>query len=129
MNKANFKDWTPLDNIPKVMYCEAIYDDYEGFRILLKGEEESSPTLIFEFNNARAYRKLDEGDILRTIDSIDNPGRSSLYLVDNSSWLEWFIEDGYGINKDSKIKHYAIYTPTDCIDILSEAPPNVYWKY
>ncbi|MBN0987334.1 hypothetical protein [Amphritea pacifica] len=127
MKKELFKIWTPLDNIPRVLYCEGIHDDYEGFRILLKGEDEKDSTLRLKFSQARAYRKFDEGDILRTIESIDNPGKSSLFLVENSRWLDWFLEDGYKINENMGIKHYAIYTPTDCIDILSEAEPEVEW--
>lgn len=121
-----YKNWEPLENIPRILNCEGIHDDYEGFRILLR-ENDRSPVLRIMFDAVRSYRKSDEGDLLRTIASINDPGRSSLFIVDNSSWVEWFHEETYDIHKDRDIKHFAIYTPDDCIDVLSEFEPKVEW--
>jgi len=30
------RDGKPIDNIPDELYLEDLYDDYEGFRLLLK---------------------------------------------------------------------------------------------
>jgi len=30
-----FKKWTPIDSLPQTLYLEGLYDDYEGFRLLL----------------------------------------------------------------------------------------------
>lgn len=125
--KNVFKKWEPLKNIPRILYCEGIHDDYEGFRILLVGENERSPVLRIMFDAARSYRNADEGDLLKTIASMDDPGSSSLFIVDNSSWVKWFHEETYNIHKGRDIKHYAIYTPNDCIDVLSEFEPRVEW--
>ncbi|MFA6095073.1 MAG: hypothetical protein WC757_04285 [Candidatus Paceibacterota bacterium] len=120
-------NWEPLKDIPRVLYCEGIHDDYEGFRILLVGEDERSPILRIKFDSARSYKNSDEGDLLKTIASINNPGRSSLFLVENSSWIKWFHEETYGIHKNKNFKHFAIYTPNDCIDVMSEFAPIVEW--
>jgi hypothetical protein len=72
-----FKKWEPLKNIPRILYCEGIHDDYEGFRILLIGENERSPVLRIMFDAARSYRNTDEGDLLKTIASMDDPGRNN----------------------------------------------------
>jgi hypothetical protein len=121
-----YKKWEPLKDIPRRLYCEGIHDDYEGFRILLR-ENDRSPVLRIMFDTVRSYRKSDEGDLLRTIASINDPSRSSLFIVDNSSWVKWFHEETYDIHKDRDIKHFAIYTPDDCIDVLSEFEPKVEW--
>lgn len=121
-----YKKWQPLKDIPRVLYCEGIHDDYEGFRILLR-ENDRSPILRIMFDAVRSYRKSDEGDLLRTIASISDPGRSSLFTVENSSWVKWFHEETYDIHKDRDIKHFAIYTPDDCVDALSEFEPKVEW--
>lgn len=122
-----YKNWEPLKDIPRILYCEGIHDDYEGFRILLTGEDERSPMLRIKFDAVRFYKNSDEGDLLRTIASINNPGRSSLFLVENSSWIKWFHEETCDIHKNKNFKHFAIYTPNDCIDVISEFDPTVEW--
>jgi hypothetical protein len=121
-----YKNWKPLKDIPRTLHCEGIHDDYEGFRILLR-ENDHSPVLRIMFDAVRFYKKSDEGDLLRTIASINDPGRSSLFIVDNSSWVKFFHEETYNIHQDRDIKHFAIYTPDDCIDVLSEFEPKVEW--
>lgn len=121
-----YKNWTPIDNIPQRLYCEGIHDDYEGFRVLLR-ENDKTPILRIMFDFVRVYRKLDESDLLRTVASIKIQKKTPLFIVDNSSLVEWFNEESYGIYKDKDIKHFAIYTSNDCIDILSEFEPKVEW--
>ena len=124
--KNIYNIWKPFEDIPRTLYCEGIHDDHEGFRILLR-ENECSPVLRIMFDAVRSYRNSDEGDLLRTVASINDPGRSSLFKVDNSSWVEWFHEETFDIHKDREIKHFAIYTPNDCIDVLSVFEPKVEW--
>lgn len=122
-----YKKWFPIEGLPKRLYCEGIHDDYEGLRILLKGEEKESSMLRLLFDAVLAYRNVDESYLLKTIDKIEDPGQSTLYVVENSSWVEWFKEESYNTLQNSKINHYAIYTPNDCIDILSEYEPKIEW--
>jgi hypothetical protein len=121
-----YKNWEPLKNIPRKLCCEGIHDDYEGFRILLR-ENNYSSVLRILFDAVRSYKWSDESDLLKTVASINDAGRSSLFIVDNSSWVKWFHEETYDIYKDSDIKHFAIYTSDDCIDVLSEFEPKVEW--
>ena len=122
-----YKKWIPIDGIPKRLFCEAIHDDYEGFRILLRGEDNSSSMLRITFESLLAYRNIDEGNRLKTMEQATNFGSSSLYIVEDSTWIKWFNEESYGIHKSNKIIHYAIYTPNDCIDVLSEYEPKIEW--
>ncbi len=122
-----YKKWLPIEGAPKKLYCEGIHDDYEGLRILLKGEEAQSSILRLSFDSVFAYRNIDEGYLLRTLNKMDNPGESTFYIVENSTWIEWFNEESYGTLENSKITHYAIYTPNDCIDLLTEYEPKVEW--
>ena len=119
--------WVPIDSIPNRMYCEAIHDDYEGFRILLKGENSRSKTLRMFFESILAYRNVDEGYMLRTLESIKDREIFPLYTVHNSIWLRWFHEESYNIVSNKMITHYSIVTPNDIIDILSEFEPIVEW--
>lgn len=125
--KNFFKIWRPIDSIPSLLYCEGIHDDYEGFRILLTGENKTDSMLRLLFESPRSYRNTDEGDLLRTISSISHPESATLFIVEKSSWIEWFHEETYGIHKDKELVHYAIFTPNDCIEVLSEFEPLVEW--
>lgn len=49
----NDEIYEPLELFPKLpqpKYVEGIHDDYEGFRILLRGEDLASPMLRLMFN-------------------------------------------------------------------------------
>lgn len=122
-----FVRWDPLDDIPETLNCEGIHDDYEGFRILLKDAGGSGAVLRIKFDFLRSYRKSDEGDLLKTISNNRHIGKSTLFLVENSSYVNWFHEETIGIHLNRVIKHYAIYTSNDCIDVLSDAEPIVEW--
>jgi len=123
----NFKEWKLFPNIPKRLHCEALHDDYEGFRLLLKSEDPSSDLLKIYFDAHLAYQNIDEGDRLRTISEDGDMGRSTLYTVENSGWVRWFCEECYGKYDSDEIVHYAIFTPNGCIDVLSKFPPEVSW--
>jgi hypothetical protein len=127
MSKDQYIKWEPIENIPTRLYCEALHDDYEGFRIILRGEAKDSRTLRITFDLPLAYRNMDEGSLLKSLKNIKTPGDSSLYFVNDSSWIEWFHQESCGIYKGKNIIHYAIITPNDCIDVLSEYAPNVEW--
>ena len=46
------KKWVPFEDLNfDRWYCEGLHDDYEGFRVLLTGEEKPEPIvrLLFEY--------------------------------------------------------------------------------
>ena len=122
-----YEKWTPVDSIPNRMYCEGIHDDYEGFRILLKGEESTSPMLRLMFDCVLVYRNVNEGAMLKTLDSIRSRELFPLYIVQNSNWVDWFQKESYHTFNNNQIIHYSIMTHDDIIDVLSENPPTVEW--
>jgi hypothetical protein len=125
--KNKYEKWCPLERIPARLYCEGLHDDYEGFHILLRGGESSSRMLRIAFDPALVYRNIDDGDLLKTICTLSEPEVSSLFTVENSTWLEWLHEESHGIHDGEAIIHYAIYTANDCIDVLSAFEPTVEW--
>lgn len=122
-----YKKWEPLINIPTILYCEGIHDDCEGFRILLSEESNARYILRIKFDFVRIFRKADEGDLMRTIAARPAIGESTLFLVENSSLIKWFHDETFSIHTKRNIKHFAIYTPNDCIDVLSDVDPIVEW--
>lgn len=127
MGKNIYQKWTPLEDLPELLYCEGLHDDYEGFRILLRGEDVSSSMLRLVFDMPLAYRNLDEGSLLRTLSRVDFKGKWSLFTVKSSTWLEWFHEESNNLYSHDAVIHYAIFTPNDCIDVLTITEPVIEW--
>lgn len=126
--KQIFTLWKPIEDLPKPMYVEAIHDDYEGFRILLKGEEVSSRMIRISFEGKLSYRNTDESYLLKIWNSMEKElAGENFYIVENSSYIDFFNEMTGNLYSDWKIKHYAIYTISDCIDVLSTNPPIIEW--
>ncbi|MGE4578331.1 MAG: hypothetical protein AB7F21_02235 [Desulfuromonadales bacterium] len=128
MEKEEFyRNWEPIEGIPSELYVEALHDDYEFFRVLLKGNKHTDHMLRIFFDAHYAYRNINESFRQSTWCNFNFDTRSSLYIVENSKWLLWFHEESAHVYADEEIKHYAIYTTEDCIDILSKFPPEVAW--
>ncbi len=129
MSKQIFEKWEPFPDLPQ-MSLEGLYDDQEGFRLFLTGYYVETKILRITFEAELVYRNIDEGDLLKTIHEVKGfPIKWSFFTVKNSEYLKWFHEQSYDIRVSDKITHYAIYTPDDCLDILSLSayPPKVKW--
>jgi len=121
--------WRPVEDLPEQMFVEALYDDYEGFRILLRGEKPDSKMLRVAFEDRLSYRNADETYLSKFWFSTPKETfRSNFFTVENSSYIDYFEEMSEGLHPSNwVIIHYAIYTQRDCIDILSYVPPNIEW--
>lgn len=127
-DKDRINPWMPLKDIPTPMYVEAIHDDYEGFRILLKGESPSSKVLRVTFEDNLSYRNTDESYLLRIWHSNKKEVMGKIfYMVENSSYIDFFYNMTEGFYSEWKLSHYAIYTVSDCVDVISASPPTVKW--
>jgi len=128
-NKDILEPWILIDGIQdQIMFIEAIHDDYEGFRILLQGENKNSNMLRIVFDNKLSYRNTNESYLLK----IWHTNRKEIlgkvfYIISNSSYIDFFHEMTGNIYNDWNLKHYAIYTITDCLDIISCYPPKIEW--
>jgi hypothetical protein len=76
------------------------------------------------FDGPLAYRRLDEGDDLVALESIQAPGLT-FYTVEESDFVSWFIERGHGIRATQTICHYVVVAVDDIIDVLSLDAPDV----
>jgi hypothetical protein len=127
MIKNIFKKWEPLTEIPDRIFLEALHDDFEGFRLLLKGVGINDRMLRISFKTTLMYRNIDEGDIVQVLNDSEGFSEGCLYTLEESDLIDFFHKQNYGSYSSSKIIHYAIYTPNDCIEVLSEFPPKVEW--
>lgn len=120
--------WTPIPGLTSPMYIEAVYDDYEGRRILLRGEDPTCAMLRVAFDNCLSYRNTDESYLLKLWHSNEKEVAGKIfYTIENSSYIDFFHEMTLELYRNWEIKHYAIYTISDCVDILSIEPPTVEW--
>lgn len=83
--------------------------------------------ICISFGAYLAYRKLDEGDAMETLSQLSEsalPGRS-FYMVEESTFVDWYVKQGYGIRDTSTLKHYAVVTIDDVIDVISLDAPLI----
>ncbi len=101
-------------------------DDYEGFRVLVRGTESTSPVFRISFDSVLAYSCVEESSAIN--DSRRAPGLSAprwCFVVKNSWYLEEFHEISSGIRRDQNIVHYALYLSNQLIDVLAEGEARV----
>jgi hypothetical protein len=127
MRNDDYRPWLPVESIPAELYCEGLHDDYEALRILLRGPESTSAMLRILFPSAIAYRNINESFRSRTWHKANPPSIPPLATVENSSWVAWLREESGGVLDEVALTHYAVTTPEDCIDVVTEVPPNVEW--
>jgi hypothetical protein len=127
MLKGIYKRWNPVPQLEGTrLYCEAIHDDWEGFRIWLGGEPAGFlGMIIVRFDAQLLYTKSDE-DSMSNI--IENPDEvlfpHTFWKVEKSALVEEFQRQSGGVYTDDKITHYAFLSCNDCIDVLSISEPT-----
>lgn len=122
------KKWEPIDNLPKRLYIEGLYDDYEGFRLLLRSENSQDSMIRIRFDAHLAYRNTDESERLQTLNNhAEISGHWSLFIAEESDFTEWLIVESCGIHSKIDVVHYMITTPNDIVDVLSVEAPIVEW--
>ena len=101
---------------------EGVIDDWEGFRVLLKDHETDRVVRII-FSSHVAYLNRDESDLDGEAARSEGLGRGCFYLIQNSEFAARFKADS--VRQFSKLKHFAIITDSDCIDVLAVDDPAV----
>lgn len=122
-----YRPWRPLDGISDSLYLEGIHDDVEGLRLLLRGPDPTEPTLRVKFESVTAYRNINESYRNRTWETAATRGLPTLMTVENSQWIRWIVAESGGVLVAERLTHYAIYTEEDCVDVITEFPPDVDW--
>ena len=126
MKSEKYKKWNPIKDIPDTLVLFGLHDNYEGFRILLRERKSSGVMRIF-FNSFFAYRNTDRNYLSRTMLEGKKFVKWPLFTVKNSMFLQWFHEENPDKQFNEKPIHYAIITPNNCIDVISNSLPKVEW--
>lgn len=101
---------------------EALIDDWEGFRVLLRNHE-TDRVLRIVFGSHVAYQNRDESDLDGEAARSEGLGRGCFYRVRFSEFEVRFKSDS--ARQFGELKHFAIITDTDCIDVLTLDDPTV----
>jgi hypothetical protein len=127
--EETFIKWEPVEGIENEMWVEALHDDYEGLRILLKGSADSSGILSISFPQYYGYRNVDESyrDKLWRKGDFE-PRDWSLFKTNSSEFIEWLFEESGGVYSKEEMLHYVIKTGADVIEVVAKlTAPKVDW--
>lgn len=127
--QAEYKKWMPIEGLERELWVEAVHDDYEGFRILMKGSSPSSATLCIHFKHYYLYRNVDETYRMKLWQEGNFEERNwALYTTTSSQLIEWFNEENDGVQDKGEMMHYLIKTGADVIEVLTNRnAPDVKW--
>lgn len=117
-----FEVWEPIPGQAIDVSVEAVIDDWEGFRVLLR-DHEANRVIRIAFSSHVAYQNRDEGDFVGEAGRSTGLGRGCFYRVSDSEYLARFNADS--VRQLQGLKHFAIITDTDCIDVLALHEPDV----
>ncbi len=121
--------WEPLEGIPQTLCLYDLKYDCNELTISLQNKDQNSPILAINFEWFFALRIMYEGNFLKDSYDMDETvtkmqlepsswQKWTLFIVENSHYLEWFHEQSVDINRDLKIVHYVIKTPDDVTEVL-----------
>jgi len=125
MWNGTYKRWNPLPRLEGArVYCEAVHDDWEGFRIWLRPEEHHLGIIVVRFGRRLFYTNSDEGDRLSGVvneDELQFP--HPFWTVEDSALVTEFRRQAAGVRDDVPLTHYAFLTCNDCIDVIATEDP------
>lgn len=124
---SKIKKWeNEIKDFPSTIQVEGLYDDYEGFRILLRG---GTPSRVYRVNFGDyylGYRNFDESERLKSLPFFPlNTREWCLFKSTDSDFTNWIIEESNGIQEKDDVTHYYIVTPNDVIDVLCLKEPII----
>lgn len=122
--QAVLRPWIPAAGIPEVLYCESISDSDQGIQIELASKESLVPIIRITFESVIAYQNVNE-TYRRSAWSKKSKPQPTLLIVEGDAWLSWLVQESGGVLDNVEMCHYAIYTPEDCIDVVSSSAPRV----
>ena len=123
---SNLIRWIPQENLPQTLYVEGLHDDYEGLRILLKGENDKGIEKTFRVfcESYIAYRNVDESNRLKMLNQYPELcSKWTLFMTFDSDFISWIKEESNGVLGEQKLYHFVIASPNDIIELLLTEPP------
>lgn len=120
--KQIYEVWDVIPGRVIRVSVEGVIDDWEGFRVLLR-DHETDRVIRIAFDSHVAYQNRDESDLNGEAARSDGLGRGCFYRVRDSEFVTRFISDS--ARQFQALKHFAIVTDMDCIDVLALEDPTI----
>jgi hypothetical protein len=121
-----FERWEPIDGLDAKMFLEAMHNDREGFRIILRAAQGKTRALRILFDSPLCYRATPEIYVLREIYERNKIYPWPIFIVRNSRYANWFYaQTGPGVDRGGH--HYHIAAVDEMVDVLSARPPIIAW--
>jgi hypothetical protein len=126
-----WKHWNPIQGMAVKFYKKSLVDNTQGL-ILTFQDTLSDKKLIVTFGKGTlSYRNTDEGSLLEMLHYLEKNyktdfyGKRSLFEVENSEYIKWFLRESSGVYTNEEVKHYVFLTSDDVIEVLSLYAPDV----
>jgi hypothetical protein len=117
-----FEVWQPEPGREVRVSLEALIDDWEGFRLLLR-DEATDRVIRLSFPAHVAYRNRDESDLDGEAARSSGLGKGCFYRVIDSEFLNRFREES--ARRFDQLFHFAVITDADCVDVLATGEPRL----
>lgn len=132
LNMEKWTKWIPVDGIPSTFYNESVLDDKSGLTLTFKDDIKDQIVLIVKFEGlVLSYRNTDEGSLGKMLHDLQNQYDTtewSLFNLENSEYIQWFLSQSGKIYSEKEINHYVFLTSDDVIEVLSTYKPSVQLK-
>jgi hypothetical protein len=124
-DEEKFERWE-ADGLSPQMFLDAVRDDSEGFRLILRPANAKLRPLKIEFKQPLCYRGTHQPFLLREIYEGDPIYPWPIFIVRNSRYARWFYAQAPAtVEKGGH--HYHIAAMDELVDVLSALPPIISW--
>lgn len=107
------------------MALEAMHDDKEGFRLILRANETNARPLRIKFEEPACYRGASENYLLKQVYQTHPIYPWPIFIVKNSRYASWFYGQ-FGAEANAG-RHYHIAATDGMVDVISPRPPILTW--
>lgn len=123
---VNYTPWVPVEGLDGYFWFEDLVDNAEAeYELIFRlSSEKTKRVLEVSFKVPLSYQKTSSFDF---VDDPDVVYRGAFVIMENSSYLKWFLDVSSENWKDSKVQHYSFRTNNYIIDVLSAHEVMVRW--
>ena len=130
--EKKIKPWRPIENLADSFHIYSIYNDYDGFRVILTEYNDETKKVLIEFPGVSVYRITKKPLAMHILDGYDTePFENeefrllSLFTLTNSEYLKWASDQSDTLSEALRLVHYCIWTKDEVFEVLSWVAPKV----
>lgn len=123
--------WKPIENISTQCAVDEVISTPTHLVIFLS-DDERSYNVLFDFSqNFLVYKVAEEACAIRLLYDLDAKygegfcNASALYMIENSSYLNWLAKQSEGILDDQNVRHYCFFGVNYLVDVIASKPPVI----